>query len=281
MKPNPPRRSSLVALFVLSAMASLGLVACGGDEEAQTLTFTVAQEGKGSKVSGPQSAEAGLAEITLRNEGKGKAESDLQLIRVDGDHSAKEVIEGLEAAMEGEAFPEWFFAGGGVGTTAAGKSQTVTQVLEPGTYYAFDTEGSQGPPDAASVPALEVSGDESDETVEADTTVEAFEYGFEAGELPSGKTEIAFDNTGAQPHHLLASPLVGNSTAEDVERFFKTNKGKPPLRGRRRPDDGGDRRWRRSAGHARPQTRALCPLLLHQRPPGRPATRPQGHGRRS
>ncbi len=227
MKPILPRRPSLVALFVLAATASIGLVACGDEEEAQTLTFTVAQEGKGSKVSGPQSAEPGLAEITLENEGKG--ESDLQLIRVEGDHSAEEAIEGLEAAMDGKAFPEWFFAGGGVGTTAAGKSQTVTQVLEPGTYYAFDTEGSQGPPGAASVPTLEVSGEESDETVEADATVEAFEYGFEAEALPSGKTEIAFDNTGAQPHHLLASPLVGDSTAEDVERFFKTDKGKPPL----------------------------------------------------
>jgi hypothetical protein len=227
VKPVLPRRPSLVALFVLAATASLGLVACGSDEEAQTLTFTVTQEGKGSKVGGPQSAEAGLTEITLQNDGK--AESDLQLIRVEGDHSAEEVIEGLEAAMKSEAFPEWFFAGGGVGTTAAGKSQTVTQVLEPGTYYAFDTEGSQGPPDAASVPTLEVSGEESDETVEGDATVEAFEYGFEAEELPSGKTEVVFDNTGAQPHHLLASPLIGDSTAEDVERFFKTNKGKPPL----------------------------------------------------
>jgi hypothetical protein len=227
VKPFFPRHPSFVALLALAVTVSVGLGACGGDEEAQTLAFTVTQDGKVSKVSGPGSAEAGLAEITLENEGKG--ESDLQLIRVEGDHSAEEVVEGLDAAINGKAFPEWFFAGGGVGTTVAGNSQTVTQVLEPGTYYAFDTEGSQGPPDAASIPVLEVSGDESDETVEADTTVEAFEYGFEAEELSSGKAEIVFDNTGDQPHHLLASPLVGDSTVEDVERFFKTNKGKPPL----------------------------------------------------
>jgi hypothetical protein len=203
------------------------LVACGGDEEAQTLTFTLTQEGKGPKASGPQSAEPGLAEITLEN--KGKSEGDLQLIRAEGDHSAEEVVEALGSAMQGKAFPAWFFAGGGIGTTAAGESQTVTQVLEPGTYYAFVTEGAQGTPDPESVPTLEVSGEESDESVDADTTVSAFEYGFEAEALPSGRTEIAFDNTGAQPHHLLASPLVGNSTAADVERFFKTNKGKPPL----------------------------------------------------
>jgi len=33
-----------------------------------------------------------------------------------------------------------------------------------------------------------------------------------------------------QPHHLLVSRLIGDSTAADVERFFKTEKGKPPLR---------------------------------------------------
>ncbi len=224
---NPSRRPSLVSLaFALAAAVSLGLAACG-DEEAQTLTFTLTQDGKEVEVSGPQSADTGLAEITLENEGKG--DGDLQLIRAEGDRSAEEVVEALGGAMRGKAFPEWFFAGGGIGTTGPGESQTVTQVLEPGTYYAFNTEGSQGPPDPDSVPALEVSGDTSDEAVEGDATVSAFEYGFEAEELPSGETEIAFENAGAQPHHLLASPLVGDSTAEDVERFFKTEKGKQPI----------------------------------------------------
>jgi hypothetical protein len=210
-------------VVVLSAIA---LAACG-DEESQTLTYTVTDQGKGSKVEGPSSAETGLAEITLRNEGKG--ESDLQLIRVEGDHSAEEVVEGLEAAMEGKPFPDWFFAGGGIGTIKGGASQTVTQVLKPGTYYAFDTEGTQGPPEPKSVPALEVTGDESSDEVEGDATVSAVEYAFEAEELPSGSVEIDFENDGAQPHHLIASPLIGNATAEDVETFFKSEKGKPPL----------------------------------------------------
>ncbi|MDX6636084.1 MAG: hypothetical protein QOF06_2287 [Solirubrobacterales bacterium] len=64
---------------------------------------------------------------------------------------------------------------------------------------------------------------------EGDATVEAAEYVFNAETLPSGATEIAFDNIGAQPHHLIASPLKGDATAEDVEKFFKTEKGAPPL----------------------------------------------------
>jgi hypothetical protein len=153
----------------------------------------------------------------------------MQLIRVEGDRSAQDAIDVLKGAMEGKPFPDWFFAGGGVGTTPAGESQTVTQNLLPGTYYAFDLEGG-GPPRADSVPAIEVTGDETGDELEADATVTAIDYGFEADTLPSGETEIVFDNAGDQPHHLLASKLIGDATAEDVEEFFKTEKGEPPLR---------------------------------------------------
>lgn len=207
---------------------ALGFAACGSEEEkTQALTFAISQDGKEVKVSGPKGAETGLAEITLKNEGK--AEGDLQLVRVEGNHSAEDAIEGLTAASQGKALPDWFFAGGGIGTTAAGKSQTVTQVLEPGTYYAFDTESTGPPPKAASLPAVKVTGEPSDETVEADETIDAFEYGFKAQQLSSGKAEIAFDNTGAQPHHLFLAPLVGDAKTADVERAFKNNSEEPPL----------------------------------------------------
>jgi hypothetical protein len=227
MRLNTSRLSvRIAACLAFAALTAFSLAACGDSEETQSLTFTLSGDGKSAKISAPSEAQTGLAEITLKNDRKG--EGDLQLIRAEGDHSSEEVVKGLEAATEGKAFPDWFFAAGGIGTTAAGKSQTVTQVLEPGTYYAFNTEGSQEKADPASVPAMEVTGDASDETVEADETVDAFDYGFKSQQLSSGKTEIAFDNTGAQPHHLLAAPLTGNSTAEDVEQAFKSEKGKPP-----------------------------------------------------
>lgn len=225
MRRKPGQPSKLVTACVAAAALTAGVAACGDDEEAQSLTFTIAQQGKESTLTGPSSAETGLAEITLENEGK--KEGDLQLIRVEGNRSAEEVIKGFEQAGSGKPFPAWFFGGGGVGTTGAGESQTVSQVLEPGTYYALDTEG--GRPDPKSIPALEVTGEESDETVEGDDTVSAFEYGFDAESLPSGETEIVFENGGAQPHHLLAAPLIGDSTAKDVESYFKTEKGKAPL----------------------------------------------------
>lgn len=226
MSPSTGRSSFRLAVcLVVSLIAAVALVACGDSEESQSLTFTISGDGKAAKVTGPSSAETGTAEITLKNDGEG--EGDLQLIRVEGKHSAEEAIEGLESAMNGKAFPEWFFAAGGIGTIAAGKSQAVTQVLEPGTYYAFNTEGDL--PEAEAVPAVEISGETSDETIEADETIDAFEYGFEADQLSAGNTEIAFDNTGAQPHHLLAAPLTGDATAEDVAEAFKSEKGKPPF----------------------------------------------------
>jgi hypothetical protein len=214
------RRGATALAATIFAVAALA--ACGDSEEDQALTFELDKNGA---ITGPSSAETGVAEITFEN--KGDSGGDLQLIRTEGERSADELVKAFESAGSGKPFPDWFFGGGGVGTTGAGKSATVTQVLQPGTYYAVNTESR---PDAEKVAELEVTGDATDETVEGDETVSAGEYVFESdAPLPAGTNEIVFDNIGAQPHHLLASKLIGDATAEDVETFFKTEKGKPPL----------------------------------------------------
>jgi plastocyanin len=223
---RPPTRRA-VASILLAALATTVFVACGDEEDAQSLTFTLSGQGKAAKFAVPESAEAGLAEITFRN--NGKADSDLQLIRVEGGRSAQEVVDGLGKAIRGQAFPEWFFAAGGVGPTAPGESRTVTQVLEPGTYYAFDTEGSEGPPSAKSAASVEVDGEEPDSELEADGTISAFEYGFEGDGVSAGASEVLFENKGAQPHHIVYAPLKGDATAEDIEEFFDKEQGPPPF----------------------------------------------------
>lgn len=207
------------------ALAATGLAACGDDGgSAQTLTFNVAEK----SITGPTSADPGTAEITLTNDGKNEA--DLQLIRVEGEHSAAEVIQVLDGAMRGKALPDWFFAGGGVAVTQASESQTVTQVLEPGTYYAFNT-GVDAPPDPGSVPAVEVTGDPSDDELsDTDATVRTIDYGFETeGELQVGENEITFENAGAEPHHVIAQPIAEGKTIEDVRAFLRDEQGRPPL----------------------------------------------------
>jgi len=218
---------SCVCAFAL--IAALALAACGDSdsEDAQELGFTVEAKGKSTTVTAPETAETGLAEITLTNDSD--SEADLQLLRVEGDRSPEEVVEGFGEAIQGKSFPEWLFAAGGVGTLGAGESATVEQVLQPGDYYAFNLE-SGGPPSPQEAAVTEVTGEESDaEIEEGDATVEAAEYVFNTDTLPSGEVEIDFDNIGAQPHHLIASPIKGDATAEEVEKAFKEEKGPPPL----------------------------------------------------
>jgi hypothetical protein len=218
---RPDRFRALGGAVVATAIASGMLTGCGGGGDTQSLTF----KGTGKGITGPGSAETGTSEITFEN--NGKETSDLQLIRVEGEHSPAEVAKALGAAGQGKPFPDWFFAGGGAGTTAAGESQVVTEVLQPGTYYAINTGG---PADPEALAAVKVTGDPSDEELEADSEVQAVDYGFKATNLKAGENEILFSNSGAQPHHILASKTIGDATAADAEKFFRANEqGKPPL----------------------------------------------------
>lgn len=218
----------LIALIVAAALASCG----GGDDDPQELSYAIkGKEGKTLTIVAPEKAEAGLAEITFTN--KSEVPSDLQLIRVEGDRTPKEVIEGLGEAIRGNAFPDWLFAAGGVGSIEPGESASVEQVLQPGDYYALNTEAVL--PETKSTAMTEVTGEESDAEIgEGEATVEAAEYVFNAETLPSGPVEIAFDNIGAQPHHLIAAKIKGDATAEDVEAAFKENET-PPLEIKERP----------------------------------------------
>jgi hypothetical protein len=216
--------STIVACLL--AVAAVGISACGSDDSAEELTFELEGGGDNVTITGPESADSGEAELTLVN--NTDKEGELQLIRVEGGHSAEETVDVLKGAQEGKPFPDWFFAGGGTGVIAGGEESTVTKVLEPGTYYAFNLEA--GPPAPDAVPALEVTGDEVENDLSADATVSAFEYGFKEEGLTSGETQIAFKNEGVQPHHLLISPIVGNATAADVEKAFKSDNEKPPIK---------------------------------------------------
>lgn len=221
----------IIACILLVIAAAWALAACDdedGDEEgqaAQTLTFAL--EGKGATSTrvtvSRETARPGRARIRLIN-GSTK-EGELQLVRVEGEHSPEEAAEGLAKAIEARPLPDWFFAAGGVGPVPSGELATVTQVLEPGTYYPFDTTTLAAEP----LTAVVVEGEESDEELEADVVVSAIDYGYEIDELSTGPTEIAFENAGAQPHNLRIAPLLGDSTAEDAKRFFRNEEPRPPL----------------------------------------------------
>ena len=139
--------------LMLLAVAALCIVpaACGDDDssndggssENAAVTFKTTETVDGKvRIDGPETVDAGVVELTLDNSGKGP--HDAQIVRVEGDRTADEVISNTVDSGEGAPIPEWVADGAGVGTVRPGETATVTQVLEPGTYFLLDSESGQG-----------------------------------------------------------------------------------------------------------------------------------------
>jgi len=234
-------KSMRSAAPVLAAVALLA--GCGGDDESSdasaepnAVSLSVSKSGSTYELTAPESLEAGLAEISLQVDTAASEQHDAQLVRVEGEHTLAEVLEVVGA--EGAPTPSWLFAAGGVRSTAGGKTGTVTQVLEPGTYYALDTgqgEGDDAPSFAeqGATATFEVTGEAGDaELPEADATVTAEEYSFETEGLEPGVNRILFDNAGKELHHLIAFPYAEGATFEQVKEAFASDEapqGPPPV----------------------------------------------------
>lgn len=225
---------------ILIAAAALCLVpaACGSDDdssdsgssEATAVTFETTEPAKGKvAIDGPAEIEAGVVEITLKNTGKGL--HDAQILRVEGNRTADEVISSSVDSEEGAPIPEWITDGGGVAAVPGGGSATVTEVLKPGTYYVLDSESAQGSqqPNArkGGVAKFEVTGEATTaELPETDATITAKDFSFETAGIKAGTNRLTFENTGEQLHHVLALPINKGSTIEDVKKFA-TSEGQP------------------------------------------------------
>lgn len=237
---------------VLLAAAALCLVpaACGSDDddssdggsgsaetsETAAVTFETSEPAKGRvAIDGPKEIEAGVVEITLKNSSKGR--HDAQILRVEGDRSADEVISNSIDSGEGAPIPEWITDGGGLAAVPPGESATVTEVLKPGTYYLLDSESAQGSqqPNArkGGVAKFEVTGEATTaELPETDATITAKDFSFETAGIEAGSNRLTFENTGKELHHVLALPMTKGSTIEDVRKFASSEgepEGPPPV----------------------------------------------------
>jgi hypothetical protein len=229
--------ATLVAVALLAGCGDDGDVNDDQAAEPSIVALSVSGSGGSYELTAPAKVEAGLAEISLRVGTPETEEHEAQLVRVVGDHTLAEALEVLSSDHAGAPTPSWLFAAGGVGSTKGGRTATVTQILQPGTYYAFDVgegEGDNVPSFAeqGATATIEVIGDVGDAQLPAaDATVAAEEYGFTTDGLVAGVNRIRFDNTGEERHHILAIPYAEGATLDDVKAFAtgEAPDGPPPV----------------------------------------------------
>jgi hypothetical protein len=229
------RRGFAAAVVVLATL--LFVTGCGGDEggdEPKSISIEATEPAKDRyRIEAPESIEAGVVDIEFKN--SGNLEHEAQFIKVDGNRTTEQALAAFDRILRGGPAPEWFRARGGAGTTAPGATATITQRLEPGSYVIVDSgepEGRDVQPHyrEGAVAELEVTGEATDADLpDADATVTAAEYQFTPSGIKAGRNRIEFRNAGAQWHHLIVAKMNPGATIADVKRFFRTERGRPPI----------------------------------------------------
>ncbi len=226
LKPIRPTLALCAPVAVLVLLAACGQ---GSGGEPKPLNLELTESGGKANYSGaPQEVPAGLARISLKNDGKGP--HDAQLIRVDGERSAQDVMRAIGAATEGGPIPGWLHPAGGVGTAGPGQTATAVQPLQEGTHHILDSASEDPSKGAQATFEVEAGGGDV-EPPEAPATVTASEYKFETSGLKPGQNRVRFENAGQEPHHVIMGPIKPGKTIEDVRQFARTQKGEDPLGG--------------------------------------------------
>jgi hypothetical protein len=233
---RPSQIRALAAIAALLAGAAL-LYGCGEDSSTTAddtappvIAIAVTESGSRMVLDAPATIEPGLVELQLSN--RGRELHTAQLLRVEGDHPRHEVLAAYEGAAMGKPVSDWLFATGGVGIAEPGGKSSVVQRLVPGNYWIVDDAGEDRSNfEAGGLARLVVAGERRSgvEAPSAGASVVATEYAFEADGLRAGKGKVRFVNAGAEPHHLLAMPILPGKTVDDVTEALKANQ-RPPVK---------------------------------------------------
>jgi hypothetical protein len=231
------RNACALAIAAVTAAGSLAVVGCGGGgggSEPVALNLKISESGKAATYQTPKSAEGGLVEVSLKNEGK--APHGVEFIQYTGGHSLSDVLKELGA--EGEKIPSWIKLQGGIGAVPGGQSQKATVNLPAGNYVLVDVaelgepSGGGGPPATA---PLEVKGGEEGELPETEATVTAAspakdKYKWEISGLKAGKNEVTFNSKGGEDavHLMIAVPLKGKVPPKSQIVKALGEQGPPP-----------------------------------------------------
>jgi hypothetical protein len=220
---------------VLAAAAALALTgaACGSDDDEENggggveraaepsrLAIELSGSAKNPTFTVPDSVKGGVVEFTSSVPGEHSA----QLVRAEDGHTAAEALRaGAAWGEKGRPLPGWALVAGGTGDVKQGESITVTQELAPGSYMVTDLASNA----KAEFEVTEGSGE--GELAHDGGTITATEYAFESDRLQAGRNRVLLDNAGEEPHLIAAIGIKQGRTFEEAKRFFRTEKGPPPI----------------------------------------------------
>lgn len=252
------RGLAALALFV-------GVAACSDDDDDAATTTTEGEGGGAQDVTitgvdygfegAPEVLPGGLINLTFDNEGE--VDHEVAFVEI-GDTSLEQFLEEFEAVFEGGPFPDYAEQVAVPLENEPGDSTEVSFTIGEGTYAMFCAlDGDADAPEPAEgeepepgelhyargmAQTITVGAPEgSSELPEADGTITAIDYDFEA-DVKAGDTTINFVNDGpAQVHFASVSILPEGTDAAAAEAAFETlislEEGAAPPEGTPEPED--------------------------------------------
>lgn len=246
----------------LGVLAVVALVAggCGDEEggaptpagdggEAQEVTIVAADY---EYTDAPVELEGGVINLSFENQGTVAHEVALAGI---GDTPVDQFVEEFGPVLEGGPFPDYLDQVAAPIEAPGGASGEATFTLTAGSYVMFCTltgvaegegEKRNGPPhyELGMIQVLTVSGGDAEPQLpEADGTITATDYAFEA-DLEAGDSSVNFVNDGPDQVHFASVSVYPEGTdAAAAEEAFKAlleaEEGGPPPEGVPQPEDVG------------------------------------------
>jgi plastocyanin len=250
-----------VRLLIILAVMALGASGCsdGGGTSTPAGDGGEAQAGGEAQQVGivgadyeftdaPAQLEGGVIDLTFENQGAVAHEVALAGI---GDTPVDQFVQDFGPVLEGGPFPDYLDQVAVPIEVEGGASGQATFTVTPGRYVMFCAltgvaKGDKKAPhyELGMIQELTVSGGDAEPQLpEADGTVTATDYAFEA-DLEAGDSSVNFVNEGPDEVHFASVSLYPEGTdAAAAEEAFKTQLeaegGGPPPEGVPQPEDVG------------------------------------------
>jgi hypothetical protein len=213
----------------LATVLALGLVACGGSEEAPDAApkEEAPSEPDENRVEigmteyaygMPETIEGGNVTLDFTNNGEIPHEAAFGVIG--GGHDEKDALRALERNLPAP----WFKDLAGIPVLDAGASASMTRDLEPGLYsfFCFLPVPGKGAPhlNEGMVQFFEVEGTSAAAGPTTDLQIIATDDGFDVPEIAAGEQTIELVNEGSKAHEFAIFGLEPGKSLKDIDKWF-------------------------------------------------------------